>query len=679
MQQTAGPAAQPGSPSALPNSQGQIGAARTLNLSREIFGFASAGRLADPNVGYQSWNFDLLSTVAFFALHIRYDGKLVGDSTFNNVWNTSVLTGLVNTAHAHGVKVVVTIVGPHTVIDQCDSLYNAGTTVAQIVNQVTLKGIDGVNIDYEGQLAQCNPTSPGLTPQSNQALLTNLAKLMRAGLDSAKPGYYLSIDTYSGSGAGNDGYFNIPDLNQYVDSFFIMTYDMDYANAGYPPLSCSGRLGLKCLSPVSPLTTYFYNDTTTVNQYSAVVPPSKIILGQPYYGRVACVASAVAHASPTSALTAATYLGAVAVRASLDVKPGTFKAHRDANNPSGLDRWDTWYDNSLKCWREMYWSDTTTLGARYNLVNQNKLRGVGFWTLDYGGGSPELWNALNTYFVRCATATVSPSSTTQTAGSTIAFTTTSTGCLNPQYEFWVQYPGGSWHLKQGWGGGAFSWDSSGLAPGMYTVHAWVNRSGTAWEAIGSATVTLTGCTTASLSPAGSTLPLGSVIDFTAAGSGCASPVYEFWVRYPNGTWYLKRGWGAATFSWDTTTLGPGVYTVHAWANQQGAATTLEVYGSSTFTLTACGSPTLSPAHPTQAPRSRQPPRAGRPQLGSTCFPVAESSAVETAGQAVIGACQRPSGWRNWNAPRSEFASRSRALRSGRPKSSAMNLSTDVKS
>ena len=222
------------------------------------------------------------------------------------------------------------------------------------------------------------------------------------------------------------------------------------------------------------------------------------------------------------------------------------------------------------------------------------------WVNTQGNGHDAIGSATVT-LTRCGSATLSPGTPTQPAGSTIAFTTTSTGCLNPRYEFWVQYPSGTWHLKQGWGGSAFNWDTSGLAPGAYTVHAWVNRSGTTWETIGSATVTLTGCTAGSLTPAGSTLPLGSVVPFTAAGSGgCPNPVYEFWIQYPDKTWHLKQGWGAATFSWDTTTLGPGVYTVHAWANQQGAATTLEVYGSSTFTLTNCGSATLSPANTTQA-------------------------------------------------------------------------------
>ena len=358
--------------------------------TREVFGFATAGLINDPTTGYRTWNFDLLTTVAFFAIKVQYNGILVNDSNVT-VWNSPVLTAMVNSAHAHGVKVVVTIVGPHVPVDQCDALYRRATTISQIVNQVKLKGVDGVNIDYEGQLRMCTNNDPTLN-QTNQSLITALARDLRAALDAVRPGYYLSIDTYSGSAAGNDGYFNIPDLANYVDSFFIMAYDMDFS--GWKRAGCTKY----CMNPVSPLSVYNYNDTASVSQYSAVVGPGKVILGLPYYGRVACVASPTLHAYPTKPLSSVTYMQATTVSGSPDVKPGTFKRHRDATDPAGLERWDSWYDNRLHCWREMYWDDVTSLGTRYNLVNRSKIRGVGFWTLNYGGGRPELWDLLSTYF-----------------------------------------------------------------------------------------------------------------------------------------------------------------------------------------------------------------------------------------------------------------------------------------
>jgi len=415
---------------------------------RDVFGFATAGLLNDPTVGYQSWNFDLLTTVAFFALKVQYNGTLVGDSSVD-VWNSSVLTDLVNTAHAHGVKVVVTIVGPSNPADQCDALYNRATTISQIVNQVQLKGVDGVNIDYEGQLQTCTNNDPTLD-QSNQSLITDLARDFRAALDAVRPGYYLSIDTYSGSAAGTDGYFNIPDLANYVDSFFVMAYDMDFY--GWKTAGCTKY----CMNPVSPLSTYGYNDTTSVSQYSAVAGPGKVVLGLPYYGRVACVASPVAHAYPTKDFSAVTYQQAITVGGSPDVKPGTFLRHRDATDPAGLERWDSWYDTKLGCWREMYWDDVTSLATRYNLVNTSDIRGVGFWTLDYGGGAPELWDLLSRYF--------------QVWSAGYDMTQTPTKWVSAQPQTFLITVTNS---------GTFTWPSGGANPVMLHLHFTTRAGGSA--------------------------------------------------------------------------------------------------------------------------------------------------------------------------------------------------------
>jgi hypothetical protein len=46
----------------------QTVAPSAANFHREIFGVALASSLSDPTVGYPSWDFSLLSTVAFFGL-----------------------------------------------------------------------------------------------------------------------------------------------------------------------------------------------------------------------------------------------------------------------------------------------------------------------------------------------------------------------------------------------------------------------------------------------------------------------------------------------------------------------------------------------------------------------------------------------------------------------------------
>ncbi|HEX2681589.1 MAG TPA: glycosyl hydrolase family 18 protein, partial [Candidatus Dormibacteraeota bacterium] len=375
---------------------------RVANLRREVFGFGLASSLGDPSVGYPSWNFSLLSTVAFFGLHISWDGTIVSDSELN-VWNSSTLTGLVGTAHASGTRVVLTIVlqdfAPGTP-NMCAGLINRAVTVNQAVAQVTAKGVDGLNVDYEGLNGTCQ------NGQTAQAMMTDFARQLRGALPA---GSYLSVDTYASSAVDSLGFFDVPGLNSYVDAFFVMAYDLEYSNYHWPPVSCPSF----CLGPTAPLAGYHYNDTTTASQYASVVAASKVILGVPYYGRKSCVGGVVPNAYPSGGVTADTYLDASTENGTPGVS--SFAAHRDANDPAGQERWDTWFNSSLGCTRELYWDDATSLGAKYDLVNADNLRGVGIWTLNYGGGAPELWTALANHFVACAAASLSVSPQSQAA------------------------------------------------------------------------------------------------------------------------------------------------------------------------------------------------------------------------------------------------------------------------
>src|SRR5258706_14386948 len=90
---------------------------------------------------------------------------------------------------------------------------------------------------------------------------------------------------------------------------------------------------------------------------------------------------------------------------------------------------------------------------------------------------------------------------------------------------------------------------------------------------------------------------GSPLTFAASSAGCAKPLYQFWVRYPSGTWYLKQKWSAtATFSWNTTGLANGAYLVKVAANQQGGSlTALQAVSTSAVTAGTCKTDTLAPA------------------------------------------------------------------------------------
>jgi hypothetical protein len=225
------------------------------------------------------------------------------------------------------------------------------------------------------------------------------------------------------------------------------------------------------------------------------------------------------------------------------------------------------------------------------------------------GHSTRTWEAfgelifrLNSMAGSCTTAGLLPisGSPEQLAGADVAFTATSGGCTSPMYEYWVGSTNGTWTLTRSFSSApSWTWHTTGKAPGVYEIHVWANQTGhskSVWEAFASSTVTLTGCTSATLDPTTASAAAGESIAMTAHSGGCPNPQYEFWVGYPNGTWHLIQGFGSASFNWSTHGLAPGEYEVHVWANQQGASTsTFEAFGSSTVTLTGCTSVTLSPA------------------------------------------------------------------------------------
>src|SRR5207237_499961 len=105
------------------------------------------------------------------------------------------------------------------------------------------------------------------------------------------------------------------------------------------------------------------------------------------------------------------------------------------------------------------------LGDKYDLVNSDQLRGVGIFTLDYGGGAPELWAALAAKFKEPSsfqplggTITSAPAAASWASGRLDAFAQGTDGAL--WHRWWA---GGAWRGWEALGGlltadaGAVSW------------------------------------------------------------------------------------------------------------------------------------------------------------------------------------------------------------------------------
>ena len=371
-------------PATVPLATGVSGRPR-----KEVLGFVNAGNLGSPTVGYQSWNLGLLTTVAFFALAVNSgDGAIVKSGTGWNVWTSQTLVNFVNAAHANGVKVIVSInlhdfsTDPNGPMCQGLTLTNSGNTINESITQMQAARVDGINVDYEG-------TMPVTCADGNSARddFTSFVRRLRAAMPG---GSFLVVDSYGGSAEDNLEFFNVTGLSPYIDAFFVMAYDMDESNWSEAPLNCPSY----CMNPVSPLNTYRFNVSKSIAQYTALVPPNQVILGQPYYARRGCVANLTDAHQVANTMETPTYYYASTVAN----QPGVsqFSAHRDPSE--GVSEWDTWVDTSPACNREQYLDDVYSLGAKYDLVNSSGIRGVGLFALDYAGSSPELWNSLSAHF-----------------------------------------------------------------------------------------------------------------------------------------------------------------------------------------------------------------------------------------------------------------------------------------
>ncbi len=603
-----------------------LAAMTNTRLYREVFGFAFASSLGDPTIGYPSWNFGLLSTVAYFGLHVDWTGDFASSSTLNT-WNdpNGPVPGFIRTAHAHGTKVVLTIElfdSTKGTLNMCAALQRSTLTIQRTVAQVIAKGIDGVNVDYESNDTPCAVGSGAV--QSSQSLFTAFVRNLRAALPS---GSYLSVDSYSGAAGYRDstgaylGFFDIGSLANYVDSFFVMAYDMEYANYSAPPLSCPSF----CIGPTAPLSTYLFNDARASSEYRAVVPASKIIMGIPYYGRKECVAGFPPTTAPPNAEG-----NAVAADGYLDASTengytgnSNYQIHRETRDPLSATRWDTFTSASAGCTRELYWDDTTALGNKYDLIINDKLRGAGIFALNYGGGAPELWSLINLKFGQCSQGAIAADHTTpQIPGASVTFTGSALCAGTGEYRFWIQPPGGAFALMQDHStANTWTWDSTGQPLGTYTVQVDARNQGSSvsLDTYARMSFRLALCVTPTLT-AGAASPqlLGTAITYTAAVTCLGTPEYRFWVQPPGGSWAIAQDYGSAsTFQWDTSHLGYGNYNIGVHVRTTGTNVAYESFQSVPYTLTSCTSATLTASLASPQPTGTQIMLTGAAQCDGT--------------------------------------------------------------
>ncbi|RNC69234.1 MAG: M6 family metalloprotease domain-containing protein, partial [Desulfuromonadales bacterium] len=197
-------------------------------------------------------------------------------------------------------------------------------------------------------------------------------------------------------------------------------------------------------------------------------------------------------------------------------------------------------------------ADTSAPNSRYYSGVQS---GVNLTSISAPGATMSL-----TYGVTptpAASVSLTPNlSSPQSVGQSITFTAAGSGGTGSyDYQFWLLPPGGSYSIKQAYSSSAtWTWNTSGLAAGTYTIQVWARSAGTS-PAAGYDTYKATTFTVSSL-PAASGVTLtpsvsspqnaGTSVTFTAAGAGgTGSYDYQFWLLPPGGSYSIKQAYSSS--------------------------------------------------------------------------------------------------------------------------------------
>jgi hypothetical protein len=319
--------------------------------AHEIFGFAPYWTLD------QSAGFDVagMTTIAYFSVGVNPDGSLDESGSGWAGYQSQALADLVTRAHAADSRVVLTVnCFDQGALDRLTSSASAPATLTTaLIAAVGAKNLDGVNLDFEGAGA------------ADQAGLTHLVTAVSAGLKAVNPHYQVTMDTYASSAGDPNGFFDVRSLAPVVDAFFVMAYQLNLKAAA---------------SAQSPLTSPMFSDLSTVTQYAAAVPPSKVILGVPYYGYDWPTTDGTLGGQATGGATPIAYSQIVA---------GRHPAYWDPVTDTG---WTSYQVGGQ--WHESFYEDPASLYMEAQLAQFFHIAGMGIWALGDDGNDPAMLGAL---------------------------------------------------------------------------------------------------------------------------------------------------------------------------------------------------------------------------------------------------------------------------------------------
>lgn len=356
-----------------------------VKKGREVFGFAPYWTLNKlDNV-----DFSTLTTLAYFGVPLDEDGNIVTDDLGYKRFHSDRATELFEKAHAHGTRVVltITIMDNDTIEAFLENPDAQDRAIEQTVAEVRNRGIDGINVDIE------YIGDPG---QKNRDRFSAFVKRITDAMHKEDPESRVTVSVYAAS-VKTKKLYDIASLGRDADGVFMMAYDF-------------ATKGSDTAMPTAPLYgykegKYWYDISTAVEDFLAVMPAEKLILGLPWYGYNYPVTEPAVKAAKYEGYSY--YYWKNRKRYLAQFRP-TANAQTYASAAEEITAEKTGWDDVGKVgwmayqsegiWRMLFLDDERSLTLKYQFAKEKNLAGVGVWALGFDNGTTEMWDVLRKEF-----------------------------------------------------------------------------------------------------------------------------------------------------------------------------------------------------------------------------------------------------------------------------------------
>ncbi|MFZ1731675.1 MAG: glycosyl hydrolase family 18 protein [Bacteroidota bacterium] len=303
-----------------------------------------------------SYRWDLLTHLAYFSYEVD---AATGEPLTVHAWRTSTV---IDRAKAAGVKVLLTVTnfGDANNRTLLSSPQARDVLITRLIALLQERGGNGVNIDFESM------------PGDQRVNLVSFFAELRSRLDAAIPDAVISV---AAPAVDWNNAWDVASLSSSIDLFFVMCYDYSWSSS-------------TAAGPVAPIRGMSYNVERSLRWYlDQGVPPSRLVMGVPYYGYDWPVVSEVSGAATTGRATARTYSAVASML--------------PTNNRQWSDSFlNPWIAYNSGGWQQLWYDDDESLEYKYQLVKDLAIAGIGMWALGYDADLPELWNLIERMFTR---------------------------------------------------------------------------------------------------------------------------------------------------------------------------------------------------------------------------------------------------------------------------------------